>query len=82
MLLPRHYEPSSTSPARAGADALLALQLKIARRADEFARESPRQSALNLQYWLMAEAEVLRREFGLPPGRMVNDGRRYDPSSP
>jgi hypothetical protein len=40
-------------------EALLEMELKIARRADQFARELRRQSSLNLVCWLMAEAEVL-----------------------
>lgn len=45
-------------------DVLTEVELKIARRADEFARTSPRKSLLNLHCWLMAEAELLGRNFG------------------
>ncbi|MES2695539.1 MAG: hypothetical protein V4773_18830 [Verrucomicrobiota bacterium] len=44
------------------ADLLLEIELKIARRADEFAREVRRDSSLNLYCWLLAEAEVLGRQ--------------------
>ncbi len=40
-------------------DPLLEVELKIARRADEFARHIRPQSPLNLHCWLLAEAEVL-----------------------
>jgi hypothetical protein len=40
-------------------DALFALQLEIARKADELARRCGREGGLNLQCWLLAEAEVL-----------------------
>jgi hypothetical protein len=43
-------------------DPLLRLELDIARRADEIARESRLGSSLNLHCWLVAETEVLARD--------------------
>lgn len=40
-------------------DALFALELDIARKADELARSQGREGDLSLHCWLMAEAEVL-----------------------
>ena len=42
------------------ADALFALQLRVARKADEFVRrQGGSDQGLNLHCWLLAEAEVL-----------------------
>lgn len=41
-------------------DALSALQLRVAQRADEIARERTRHTALDLECWLIAEAEIFR----------------------
>lgn len=40
-------------------DYLLALQLRVARRADELAQERQAPPGLNLHCWLLAEREVL-----------------------
>jgi len=49
-------------------DALFALELDIARKADELARERGVADGWNLQCWLQAEAEILaaRRREQLP----------------
>lgn len=67
-------EPAPDSPGPAAVDLLTEVELKIARRADEFARTLPSRSLLNLQCWLLAEAELLGREpgqsrWGLPAPR-------------
>jgi hypothetical protein len=43
-------------------DALFALELEIARKADELVRRREGRDSLNLQCWLMAEAEVFGGE--------------------
>jgi hypothetical protein len=40
-------------------DALSQLQLRVARRADELARDSKIATPLNLHCWLMAESELI-----------------------
>jgi hypothetical protein len=47
---------AATSAAAETADPLLDLELQIARRADELAKE--RASGLNLHCWLLAEREI------------------------
>lgn len=63
-------------------DALFALQIRVARRADELARAQAPGSGLNLVCWLVAEAEILGR---LPeyhaPGLPVAHVRRLARSS-
>jgi hypothetical protein len=54
-------------------DALLELQLSVARRADELARTQKPGTSMNLHCWLLAEAEILgaeiaRRPNGATPG--------------
>ena len=51
-------------------DALVALQLRVARRADELARLRKTEASLNLHCWLLAEAEVLG---GVPDRRPARD---------
>lgn len=48
-------------------DALLALELKIARRADELVRLRGGGSDLNLYCWMLAEAEILGVVHAPPP---------------
>lgn len=43
----------------AGADVLFALQLRIARRADELATVGPWTPAADRRFWLAAECEVM-----------------------
>lgn len=50
------------------ADTLLELELRVARRADELARQAPDEKPLNLECWLQAEAEIFA-EFRSPPLR-------------
>ena len=45
-------------------DPLTAIELRIARRADEFARTWPSATRLNLQCWLLAEADLLGGKLG------------------
>lgn len=52
--------PSSEDP---GYDALLDLQLRVARRADELAKAPANDAPLPLECWLQAEAEIFA-EFG------------------
>lgn len=49
-------------PAPSDADELTLLQLRVARRADEIARELPIQTSLNLHCWLIAETEMINNE--------------------
>jgi hypothetical protein len=44
-------------------EGLLDLQLRIARRADEFARDRFAPRGLNLHCWLLAEREILSGEL-------------------
>lgn len=55
-------EPAAEGPGAPADDLLTEVELKIARRADEFARLLPSRSMLNLQCWLLAEAELLGRD--------------------
>ena len=48
------------TPSEAPADPLIALQLQVARRADQLATSLADRSVLNLSCWLQAEEEVLR----------------------
>jgi hypothetical protein len=41
-------------------DALTEIELRVARRADELARERETHTPLDLDCWLLAEAEVMR----------------------
>ena len=41
-------------------DALTEIELRVARRADELARERETHTPLDLDCWLLAEAEILR----------------------
>jgi hypothetical protein len=50
---------TSAGGQRIGTDELLALQLAVARKADELARSRSVGPGLNLHCWLLAEAEVL-----------------------
>lgn len=52
-------------------DALSQLQLRVARRADELAKESKVTTQLNLQCWLMAESELID---GAGPGDVPQAG--------
>lgn len=45
-------------------DPLLDLELRVARRADELARDLPQATQLNLHCWLCAEREVFGAEMG------------------
>lgn len=49
----------NTNPDQAEPDALAALQVRIARRADEIAAVLPGRTPLNLYCWLQAEQEIL-----------------------
>jgi len=51
-----------TPPDTGSDDALLQLQLRIARRADEIAREKNFEKQASSHCWLLAESEVLARE--------------------
>jgi hypothetical protein len=51
-------------------DALSQLQLRIARRADELARDSNVSTPMNLHCWLMAESELIGRRR--PGGRSAS----------
>lgn len=51
-----------------GYDALLDLQLRVARRADELTKTPENNNPLQLECWLQAEAEIFA-EFSPPPGR-------------
>lgn len=51
-----------------GPETLFDFQLRVARRADEIAQAQPRDSALNLHCWLLAEHEVLS---GKLPGALM-----------
>lgn len=48
--------------------ALEALQLQIARRADELAKTTPRATGMNRECWLLAEAELLAKIELMPEG--------------
>lgn len=50
--------PSVEVPADVGSDPLLQLQLRVARRADEVARESASAPGLEWMAWIQAEREV------------------------
>jgi hypothetical protein len=53
------------------ADPLTEIELRIARRADELARECEVHTSMDLQCWLRAEAEILRSSKDVsfaPPG--------------
>jgi hypothetical protein len=52
-------------------DAFTQLQLRVARRADELARDTSILTPLNLHCWLMAESELMSR-----PGEDGNEERR------
>jgi hypothetical protein len=54
-------------PAGLATDALLELQLRVARRADELAQAQQAGTPLNLHCWLVAEAEVLDRRIEYRP---------------
>jgi hypothetical protein len=57
-------EPNPTDP-------LFEVQLRVARKADALVREEARGSGLNLQCWLLAEAEV----FDAPSAASSPSGR-------
>jgi hypothetical protein len=57
-------------PAPSEPDELMLLQLRVARRADEIARERPIQTSLNLHCWLIAETEMIANE-NMPKRRTV-----------
>jgi hypothetical protein len=50
-------------------DELSLLELDIARRADEIARDRQIESSLNLHCWLVAETEVLARNAKIDRSR-------------
>lgn len=50
---------SATTEPASFADLLFTLQLEVARKADELARARGGSGGLNLECWLIAEAEVL-----------------------
>ena len=49
-----------TTPAELSSDTLIALQLQVARRADQLATSLSNRSGLNLSCWLQAEEEILQ----------------------
>lgn len=53
-------------PARSALDVLEEIELRVARRADEIARGRQTHSAIDLDCWLLAEAEVLRHSTLFP----------------
>ena len=53
-------KPTSTG------DVLASLQLSIARRADELARARQTHTSMDLDCWLIAEAEIFRQSPLLP----------------
>jgi hypothetical protein len=57
----RPIEPFSTD------DVLGKIQLRVAQRADEIARARSNRTALNLDCWLVAEAEFFREAFVIAP---------------
>lgn len=53
-------------------DLLSKMQLRVAQRADEIARGRATRTSLNLDCWLIAEAEFFREALAISPNRLRN----------
>ena len=61
-------------------DPLSELEMRIARRADELAREHRLTTSLNLHCWLVAEAEIIGRNQGPVLKAMLSAERLTPPA--